>query len=219
MRKMDKKSWLTGFVLGLCGKALPIAGSGREPVAYLYNYQDFNIDGGSFGNHVAGSLPLSFEHDISGSAASSEPLMHMVLPNMPQSGEIEIIYYFPIITFPGLSVGYTLKSHVVQIYGEPIELGTTITMTGASYNTDTESCNVSKWWTAVAGVLEDESETCELIYSDGVPVGMRIRGKLARPMTDITIRSYATFDERVAGYTGKWEFTNNNPIVLKVYEE
>lgn len=37
MRKLDKKSWLTGFALGLCGKALPVAGSGKEPVAYLYN--------------------------------------------------------------------------------------------------------------------------------------------------------------------------------------
>lgn len=37
MRKMDRKSWLTGFALGLCGKALPIPGSGKEPVAYLYN--------------------------------------------------------------------------------------------------------------------------------------------------------------------------------------
>lgn len=29
MRKMDKKSWLIGFALGLCGKPLPMVGSGE----------------------------------------------------------------------------------------------------------------------------------------------------------------------------------------------
>lgn len=37
MREFNRKSWLIGFALGLCGKPPPIAGSRREPVAYLYN--------------------------------------------------------------------------------------------------------------------------------------------------------------------------------------
>lgn len=37
MREFNRKSWLIGFALGLCGKPLPIGGSKREPVAYLYN--------------------------------------------------------------------------------------------------------------------------------------------------------------------------------------
>ena len=32
----DRKSWLTGFILGLAGKPLSLGG-GKEPVAYLYN--------------------------------------------------------------------------------------------------------------------------------------------------------------------------------------
>lgn len=35
MSKFDLQSWLTGFALGLAGKAVPIAA--REPVAFLYN--------------------------------------------------------------------------------------------------------------------------------------------------------------------------------------
>lgn len=37
MREFNRKSWLIGFALELCGNPLPIAGSKREPVAYLYN--------------------------------------------------------------------------------------------------------------------------------------------------------------------------------------
>jgi len=55
MREFNRKSWLIGFALGLCGKPLPIGGSRREPVASMYLYGTPS-DSGNIGLRVGDTV-------------------------------------------------------------------------------------------------------------------------------------------------------------------
>lgn len=62
------KSWLTGFALGLAGKPLPLTGSKRDPVAYLYK----GIELPPLPEWDKTVYPYAFIRDVAGQGVSYE---------------------------------------------------------------------------------------------------------------------------------------------------
>lgn len=185
----------------------------------VWNYQDFNIYRRVFKDnafveeilHPAGALPLSFEQ--SGNSQSCEFTELLSVPQTVESGQrIAFTYYFPKVSVE-VDGGYTLDHYDIILDGND-----TLTSSCWVHNQFYPSTGkaVSGLWMAITSPLVDEEADIEVLYENGIPVGMTGSGVLRVPMDKFKFRVYVTFTNGKSDYTFRAEFTRDNPIILTV---